>query len=91
MLALQFGDEQEEAEFIAQRISDLLGMPFTDRPGEEPRGLSWSDCAVLFRSVKDADKLVDELSGGIFRSSSRVSPDSSTPPKSRHAAAFSVT
>ena len=61
MLTLQFGDEQEEAEFIAQRISDLRGMPFTDRPGEEPRGLSWSDCAVLFRSVKDADKLVDEL------------------------------
>jgi DNA helicase-2/ATP-dependent DNA helicase PcrA len=61
MLTLQFGDDQEEAEFIAQRISDLRGMPFVDRPGEEPRGLSWSDCAVLFRSVKDADKLVDEL------------------------------
>ena len=61
MLTLQFGDEQEEAEFIAQRISDLRGMPFIDRPGETPRGLSWSDCAVLFRSVKDADKLVDEF------------------------------
>ena len=61
MLTLQFADEQEEAEFIAQRIIDLRGMPFVDRPGGTPRGLSWSDCAVLFRSVKDADKLVDEL------------------------------
>ena len=32
------------------------------RPGREPRGLSWSDFAVLFRSVsKDAGELVDEL------------------------------
>ena len=61
MLTLQFEDEQEEAEFIAQRITDLRGMPFVNRPGGTPRGLSWSDCAVLFRSVKDADKLVDEL------------------------------
>ena len=31
-------------------------------PTAEPRGLSWSDCAVLFRSVaKDADPLVAEL------------------------------
>ena len=33
-----------------------------DSPGDEPRGLSWSDFAVLFRSVsKDADALVAEL------------------------------
>lgn len=61
MLALQFADVHEEAEWIADRIIDLQGFPFVDRPGAEPRGLSWSDCAVLFRSVKDADALVDEL------------------------------
>lgn len=61
MLALQFEDAAEEAEWIAQRIEDLQGMPFTDKPGAAPRGLSWSDCAVLFRSVKDADALVDEF------------------------------
>ena len=32
------------------------GVAFPDRPRSEPRGLSWSDCAVLFRSVaKDAE------------------------------------
>ncbi|MHA7985049.1 ATP-dependent helicase [Rathayibacter sp. CAU 1779] len=61
MLALQFGDPHEEAEWIAQRIEDLQGFPFADRRGATPRGLSWSDCAVLYRSVKDADPLVDEL------------------------------
>ncbi|OJU40606.1 MAG: DNA helicase [Microbacterium sp. 69-10] len=61
MLAQQFGDAAEEAEWIAQRIIDLQGMPFVDKPGAAPRGLSWSDCAVLFRSVKDADALVDEF------------------------------
>jgi DNA helicase-2/ATP-dependent DNA helicase PcrA len=61
MLALQFQDSAEEAEFIAERVIELQGMPFVDKPTSEPRGLSWSDCAVLFRSVKDADALVDEF------------------------------
>lgn len=61
MLAQQFGDAAEEASWIAQRILDLQGMPFVDKPGAPPRGMSWSDCAVLFRSVKDADALVDEF------------------------------
>jgi DNA helicase-2/ATP-dependent DNA helicase PcrA len=61
MLTLQFGDSREEAAWIVGRIVELHGIPFVDNPGAEPRGLSWSDCAVLFRSVKDADDLVDEL------------------------------
>lgn len=61
MLALQFEDVVEEATWIADRIEDLQGMPFIDKSDAEPRGLSWSDCAVLFRSVKDADALVDEF------------------------------
>ena len=61
MLTLQFENPSEEAQWIVERIVELQGIPFTDRPGSEPRGLSWSDCAVLFRSVKDADDLVDEL------------------------------
>lgn len=61
MLTLQFEDEREEAAWIAQRIADLQGIPFFDRPDSDPRGLAWSDCAVLFRSVKDADALVGEL------------------------------
>lgn len=61
MLTLQFGNPHEEAEWIVERIGELRGTPFVDKPGGTPRGLSWSDCAVLFRSVKDADALVDEF------------------------------
>lgn len=61
MLALQFENDHDEAVWIAERIQGLQGVPFQDRPDSSPRGLSWSDCAVLFRSVKDADSLVDEL------------------------------
>ena len=42
--------------------SALRGTAFADTAGRGVRGLSWSDFAVLFRSVsKDAGELVDEL------------------------------
>ena len=61
MLALQFENDDDEAAWIAERIQGLQGVAFQDRPDSALRGLSWSDCAVLFRSVKDADALVDEF------------------------------
>ncbi len=62
LLALSFRDPEEEARWICDRIQRFLGVPFTDSPDAEPRGLSWSDFAVLFRSVKsDADELVAEM------------------------------
>ena len=61
MLALEFPDPDQEAAWIADRVEALRGMPFVDTPGALPRGLSWSDCAVLYRTVKDAVPLVDEL------------------------------
>ena len=62
MLALAFGSAAGEAAWICDRITRLRGTPFVDAPGSAARGLSWSDCAVLFRSVsKDADALVAEL------------------------------
>lgn len=61
MLALEFGDDTDEARWIADRIEALRGVPFVDAPEADPRGLSWSDCAVLFRSVRDADALVEEF------------------------------
>ncbi|MEI3848052.1 MULTISPECIES: ATP-dependent helicase [unclassified Microbacterium] len=61
MLALTLDDLEAEARWVADRIVALQGMPFTDDPGTAPRGLSWSDCAVLFRTVKDAGPLVAEL------------------------------
>jgi DNA helicase-2/ATP-dependent DNA helicase PcrA len=62
MLALTFDDPEEEARWIGDRIIRLRGMPFRDESGDEPRGLAWSDFAVLFRSVsKDAGPLVEEM------------------------------
>lgn len=62
LLALTFDDAAAEAQWICDRIERMRGLPFHDAPGTEPRGLSWSDFAVLFRSVsKDAGPLVEEL------------------------------
>lgn len=62
LLALTFDDPGAEAAWVVDRIEHLRGVPFCDRPGSEPRGLSWSDCAVLFRSVaKDSEPVVAEL------------------------------
>lgn len=62
LLALTFDDADAEASWICDRIEGLRGVPFHDTPGAEPRGLSWSDYAVLYRSVaRDADPLAAEL------------------------------
>lgn len=62
LLALTFQDAAAEAAWICDRIEDLRGVPFVDAPGSTPRGLAWSDFAVLYRSVaKDADPFVTEL------------------------------
>jgi DNA helicase-2/ATP-dependent DNA helicase PcrA len=62
MLALEFSDPDVEATWIADRIQAMRGLAFTDKPGGDARGLSWSDFAVLFRSVaRDSGPLVDEL------------------------------
>lgn len=62
LLALTFADSVAEATWICDRIEALHGVPFCDNPQAEKRGLSWSDFAILYRSVsKDADELVAEL------------------------------
>jgi len=62
LLALIFDDSAAEAAWICERIENLRGVPFRDTPASTDRGLSWSDFAVLYRSVaKDADPLVSEL------------------------------
>lgn len=62
LLALTFNNPSAEASWIVDRIEHLRGVPFSDNPGLPPRGLSWSDCAVLFRSVsKDSEPVVVEL------------------------------
>ena len=62
LLALKFSTPEEEALWICDRIEQMRGTPFLDDPDSHPRGLSWSDFAVLFRSVaKDAGPLVEEM------------------------------
>ena len=62
LLALTFDSPEDEARWTCDRLEQLRGVAFTDAPGAEPRGLSWSDMAVLFRSVaRDAGPLVEEL------------------------------
>lgn len=62
LLALEFPDPDAEAEWICERIMAMRGLAFKDSASAEPRGMSWSDFAVLFRSVaRDAGPLVAEL------------------------------
>jgi len=52
ILCLTFKDPKEEAAWIVRKIRSLVGVPFRDKPDEVERGLSWSDCAILLRSVR---------------------------------------
>jgi DNA helicase II / ATP-dependent DNA helicase PcrA len=62
LVARDFADEDEEAAWICDRIEAMRGLAFQDAADGEARGLSWSDFAVLFRSVaKDADSLAAEM------------------------------
>jgi DNA helicase-2/ATP-dependent DNA helicase PcrA len=62
LLARDFAHDVEEAAWICDRIEAMRGLAFNDTADREARGLSWSDFAVLFRSVaKDADPLADAL------------------------------
>ena len=50
IVALSFGSSDEEARYIAETARALRGVAI--REGEQERGISWSDMAVLLRSVK---------------------------------------
>ena len=52
LLCQRFTDPTAEAGWIVEKIAALRGVPFTERG--ETRGLSWSDCAILLRSVKSS-------------------------------------
>jgi DNA helicase-2/ATP-dependent DNA helicase PcrA len=50
IVALNFNSPEEEAQHIARTIKSLRGVAITEDTME--RGISWSDMAVLLRSVK---------------------------------------
>lgn len=53
ILSLSFDTPATEASWIAQKINALYGTAYHDRPDATPRGLSYSDFAVLLRSVRN--------------------------------------
>lgn len=62
VVALSFDSQKEEAKYIAETIRSLHGVAFDDSDGE--RGLSWSDMAVLLRSVKNNGAAITEALKG---------------------------
>lgn len=62
VVAAAYPTPEAEAAAICDRIQDVRGVAFADRPDADSRGLSWSDMAVLYRSVAaDATPLVAEM------------------------------
>ena len=60
IVALPFGTPEEEADYIAQTCKALRGVSV--REGDGARGISWSDMAVLLRSVRrDGATITDAL------------------------------
>lgn len=58
--ALSFDTPDLEAEYIVQTLKSLRGVAFED--DGKKRGLSWSDMAILFRSVrKNAEPVIQAL------------------------------
>lgn len=61
LVALSFVDPEAEARYIVEQIKTLRGVAFRE-DGKE-RGMSWSDMAILLRSVKANGKpITDALS-----------------------------
>ena len=58
VVALSFDSPEDEAKYIADTIESLRGIAFDDGDGE--RGLSYSDMAVLLRSVKNNGAVITE-------------------------------
>lgn len=64
LLAIRFDSPQTEADWIANKIKIMRGTEHRDRPGQPPRGLAWSDFAILLRSARaDAGPIADALGG----------------------------
>jgi DNA helicase-2/ATP-dependent DNA helicase PcrA len=50
LLCLRFDDPQAEARWAVEKVLAMRGRPFSENG--QTRGLTWSDCAILLRSVK---------------------------------------
>ena len=61
VLALQFTSQLEEADWIAKKIGELRGCVYQDNANKPPRGLAYSDMAVLIRTWSDAADIASAL------------------------------
>ncbi len=57
----EFSSEEEEREYIVKTIKNLRGKAFSDRAGSEPRGIDYSDIAILLRKWKPATNIAAAL------------------------------
>src|SRR5208337_1156740 len=55
IVALSFADPDQEAAYVAQNLQALRGIAIKEPTKDDPdhvRGISWSDMAILLRSVR---------------------------------------
>ena len=57
----QFESVEEENAFIVESIRNLRGTQFLDKVGSDPRGLDYSDFAILIRKWKKANAIIEAL------------------------------
>lgn len=57
----QYEDVESENYFITETIKKLRGKEFKDKLGAIPRGIDYSDCAILLRTWKKAKSIMDKL------------------------------
>jgi len=57
----QFEDVNSENQFIIETIKSIRGKEFNDIRATNPRGLDYSDCAILLRTWKKAKSIIEKL------------------------------
>ncbi|MBI5189937.1 MAG: ATP-dependent helicase [Nitrospirae bacterium] len=57
----QYNSVEEENTSIVDTIKKLRGVKFQDKEDEEPRGLDYSDFAILIRKWKKANAIIEAL------------------------------
>lgn len=57
----RFESVEEENEAIANYIDSIIGLPFSEKAGDDPRGLAFSDVCILLRTWNKAESVAKAL------------------------------
>ncbi|NER10041.1 DNA helicase-2 / ATP-dependent DNA helicase PcrA [Muriicola jejuensis] len=57
----QYEELDDENQFIADTVKKLRGKKFKDKEDSIPRGIDYSDCAILLRTWRKANSIIDKL------------------------------